>query len=513
MLFDLDLAKVSFATADQIATIDVELKSFATPIRLRITPQSFPVGSLEAQALEIARKASSFQFKPNISKEQQKRYSTKWSTVVDLRKTSPSGNPSNEWWLAKEVAEFDTDRVVGRYEIFEGGLPLPTPPWLQDTSSTEFVDAFPVQLDRNATPIPLIPSARAYETLHTKAILYDRADNHKRQEEQYNPAMIYPVRFRGTEVPHRCTIDIKMAPFIPFARGQTAIIPNEEDEVFLKPQGSDVEIEGKVEEYEEDGYHFRLHADMPPPDTITHINDSNRNAYASLRWDFLDITSDIRLSAVRWAAYESMDNVERDPAAVSAHLDTPDRVCRPLLIHDVILDQKKVVFSPNLIYFFSKKNTLSDDDAVRMMVKICQHLNQEQTNIFTAVIKGVEANVTFLEGVPGSGKSTCLAWIIAAITYLGGLTVISSQSNTGVDALFDKLIEHLGTDPSLAGLRNRCVRFRSSRYTIRQIKQLVFGQATEDQIGKYSMAATILRFVENNPDTVNVPDFQAHVDS
>jgi hypothetical protein len=292
------------------------------------------------------------------------------------------------------------------------------------------------------------------------------------------------------------------------------LIPPEEAlvKLIVPGRGKPFEIRGICEDYHEDGYDFRQSSRLPerqePKDRLR--LDADEEIWVAVDWELNECDVTQRMNAVTRAAEMAQARVRLSSDEKFAHSDIPGRVCGRLLLHNVISDQKEDTYSPDLADFFSPRMSLEELTAAREPINIARAgMNTYQTMAFDATLKGVLANQLYIEGVPGSGKTYCLARIVAAIVSLKGKVMITSQSNTGTQALFDKLVDILSQDDTLAHVLDKCVRFVSPRVTRRQLVQLYREDTTEQEVGSHTMASTIHRFVKANPDHKDVIDLHS----
>lgn len=498
------------------ATITIEMKADRHPTRLRRTALPFKAGSPEAQASMALCVASKITVKVPLNNEDHLRVYEQFKKLLEYRYHTPSGHPDNDWWLANHTRGYKPDESRRFDGLQAAKSRIPVPDWLvKHEEPTKLVTAF--TQDKTAPPLDMCPSVKAWESLHMKGLLFQRDDVAAQRDVQYAADVQYPARFWTDPIrSHMCMADVRLAPRYPLGsiHAETMLIPPEEVRVKLTlyDTGKPFDFEGTCEDYHEDGYDFRLSGRMPKRQELKDrlCLDADEQIWVAVDWELNELDVTQRMNAVTRAAEMAQTRVRLSSDEKFEHSDIPGRTCGPLLLHNVISDQKEDTYSPDLADFFSPRMSSEELTAAQELINIARAgMNKYQTTAFDATLKGVLANQLYIEGVPGSGKTYCLARIVAAIVSLKGKVMITSQSNTGTQALFDKLVDILSQDDTLAHVLDKCVRFVSPRVTRRQLVQIYREDTTEQEVGSHTMASTIHRFVKANPHHKDVIDLHS----
>ncbi|EME38610.1 hypothetical protein DOTSEDRAFT_38868 [Dothistroma septosporum NZE10] len=116
---------------------------------------------------------------------------------------------------------------------------------------------------------------------------------------------------------------------------------------------------------------------------------------------------------------------------------------------------------------------------------------------------GIHANFLFLEGVPGAGKTTSLAAIVAWVMRLNGKVILCAHSNTGADSPFEQVAHITRTDPELNDLAEACIRMRTNPVEIDDLDKyyrLAAAQLSADASDHHSLAAAIRKYMAGHPE-------------
>lgn len=114
--------------------------------------------------------------------------------------------------------------------------------------------------------------------------------------------------------------------------------------------------------------------------------------------------------------------------------------------------------------------------------------------------------------MPGSGKTTCLATLLIALMFLGAKVLISSQSNSGATALFDKVIDILIAG-DFTDLLSKCLRIRSAgieEAALEKLQSVLPNGHSHVDVTPYSLASHMDRFIRFNPTHELVTEYKDH---
>lgn len=432
------------------------------------------------------------------------------------------GKPRNDWFLSRSpmYLPHSENRFLRYQESWNE--PLPVPPWLiHSTDDGQSVYALAYPAEPLSVPRKTFVNIAAYESHFMCALLHDRDERNALQLRQYSFDVQYPARIQeAAEGDYSFDIQIKGDAA---ALGGSKLLPSIGSQMSIHvvglSDGSDeaTVFQGRVFDAVATGYDFKVLATIPggiKKDIMDEVC-SQPIAKVHVIWRGQDpdnarkvksLMKTCRLTTTHQGSPRSLTTAEGKPRAM-------------FTLRNILLDQETDTWAPNLVEHFVKRynsDTLGHAEAEAIalsMPDIC-NLNAEQNHFFHSALAGPYANIILLEGVPGSGKTTCLSALVVALMRLGAKVLISSQSNSGASALFDQVTSLLESHEDLEDLRHCCVRYRSNVVEELALEQLQSG-LPPDQLRrdrqKYSMAARIHEYIEGHPAEPLVQDYQNHL--
>ncbi|KAF2169502.1 hypothetical protein M409DRAFT_52043 [Zasmidium cellare ATCC 36951] len=129
-------------------------------------------------------------------------------------------------------------------------------------------------------------------------------------------------------------------------------------------------------------------------------------------------------------------------------------------------------------------------------------------------MRGVRTNTLILEGYPGTGKTHTLAITVIVLMLIGTRVIITSQSNNGVQALFEKILALIQTYPELQHLQDQVVQLRSERdeQTYAQYEQSGdLRRSVKFAAANFWMSGRIATYCKSHPDEPVVLQYHAHI--
>ncbi|KAI7485785.1 hypothetical protein KC351_g3736 [Hortaea werneckii] len=349
------------------------------------------------------------------------------------------------------------------------------------------------------------------------ALLHERDERNALQLRQYSFDIQYPARVQeAAEGDYSFDVQIKGDVV---ALGGSKILPNIGSQMSVHvvglSDGSDeaTVFQGRVFDVVATGYDFKVVTTIPGgiKKEIMHDLCSQGIVKVHVIWRGQDpdnarkvkaLMKSCRLTTTQQATSRCLTMYEERPRA-------------KFTLRNVLLDQETDTWAPNLLEYFVRSydnDTLASAEAKAIatsMPDICM-LDAKQKQFFHSAFAGPYANTILLEVVPGSGKTTCLSALVVALMRLGAKVLISSQSNSGASALFDRVIRLIESREDLEDLRHCCVRYRSNVVEELELEQLQSGLQPDElrrDRQKYSMAARIHDYIESHPADPLVQDY------
>ena len=501
------------------------LKKGLRPSRTREQIASFSPGSEQAALRDklMQREPSAFTVLLPLGKTHCSEVFREYVRLVNHdRYLTLDGKPRNDWFLSRFAMYLPSgeNRFLRYQECWNE--PLPVPPWLihhSDDGRLVYALAYPAE--PLSVPRKTFVNSAAYESHFMCALLHERDERNALQLRQYSLDIEYPARVQeAAEGDYSFDIQIKGDAA---ALGGSKLLPNIGSQMSVHvvglSDGSDeaTVFQGRVFDAVATGYDFKVVATIP----------------GGIKRDIMDEVCSQPIAKVHviWRGQDP-DNARKIKALMKAcrlcttqqgsprSLTTADGKPRAMFnLRNILLDQETDTWAPNLIEHFAERYNSdalghAEAEAIALSMPDICNLNAEQSHFFHSALAGPYANTILLEGVPGSGKTTCLSALVVALMRLGAKVLVSSQSNSGASALFDQVTRLLESHEDLEDLRHRCVRYRSNVVEELAVEQLQSG-LPPDQLRrdrqKYSMAARIHEYIEGHPADPLVQDYQNHL--
>lgn len=448
------------------------MKEGLRPSRTRFQIASFPQESAQATYRDILKKRESHIFtaviplgKPYLSRAFQR--------YVDLvnvdRYLTLDGKPRNDWYLSR-FPEYSPN-ALNRFHEYQQRptLTLPVPTWLVRTGRDGKSTYAPIyRAEPHVVPRKTLINVSVYETHFMSALLCDRDERNALQMQQYSYNREYPARVQElADGEYSFDVQIKGDGL---ALGGHKLIPYVGNEITVFIIGlsdrldKETELKGRVFDIIMDGYDFRVV--VPGAGAIgkaaMHDLCMLGTAKVHLIWREQDPDNARKVAAVMEAC--NLIKTQQDPVLLS-HAGGKAR--GKFSLRNILLDQEVDIWAPSLVHHFianyhNEAVTWEEaTDVAASMVDVC-FLNEEQQEFFHAALAGPYANTLVLEGVTGSGKTTCLAALVIAAMRMGAKVLVCSQSNSGASALFDQVTNLIESRKDIQDLGDKCVRYRSN---------------------------------------------------
>ncbi|KAK4617804.1 hypothetical protein CLAFUR4_11724 [Fulvia fulva] len=239
--------------SSRFAKIVFRLRRGARPTRTRRQPQAFPPRELQDQFVQLASTSSVYIIflclDVPLNNTVFKHYH---GLVHTLRYLSADRVPRNDWFLARSQ-DFKPGSPSPCVELIrKSSLRLPVEPWLTTTS------AFPVNNSKETLPRTSLLNEKFYASIMIIAILHERAEYNRLQQQQFNLRVAYPTRFNAM-MNDSYTADVRMVGDLT-TLGSAKMKPPLGARIKLIVQ--DLSVDGVILDYSPFGYDFRVIIDL-----------------------------------------------------------------------------------------------------------------------------------------------------------------------------------------------------------------------------------------------------------
>ncbi|KAK3721980.1 Helicase MOV-10 [Vermiconidia calcicola] len=391
---------------------------------------------------------------------------------------------------------------------------LPEPLWLVDANSTSYI--YPTKTDTVARSHFATP--KAYSTHYIAALLYDRDETIRQQEEIFSFDRSYPAFAQHLHGNH-WNISIRLAgdesstspscvKIIPSARSKISLyhvemsVPTEPATAFV----------GKVSSTTVQNYDFTVEVLLPAHLQDQELLPADLSRFFVL-WTDHDEDNRRKLAAIHKAAF--VRKTLKEPL-----VDEFGKMRGRLSLWNIIGESSADYVSQDLVRNFFADAGDDDDDheeSPAALYAVFDHaaLTASQGEFVLGALEGVHSAVAILEGFPGSGKTTTLAVFIVCALLVGQKVMVVSQSNNGVDALFEAVVNTLITHAH-QDLLDSCVRFRKEANEITLTNYLDTGLTQGDgefAVVKYWMSSRIDEYCKTHQNDPVVQDYYVHLNA
>ncbi|GAB1733827.1 hypothetical protein NU195Hw_g9000t1 [Hortaea werneckii] len=500
------------------------MKDGFRPTRTRFQIASFPQESAQATCRDILKQRQSHLFAAVVplGKPYLKTACQRYMDLVNVdRYLTLDGQPRNDWYLSR-FPEYSPD-ASNRFHQYQRcpTLALPVPPWLVHTGTDGKSTYAPIyRAEPHVVPQKTLVNASVYESHFMSALLYDRDERNALQKQQYSYNREYSARVQElSDGGYSFDIQIKGDSV---ALGGQKLIPHVGNEITVfvvglsDPLDKETELKGRVFDVVMDGYDFKVV--VPGAGGIGEAAMHRLCIFGTTNvhviWRDQDPDNARKVAAVMEAC--TLIKTQLNPAVLS---NAGGKARGKFSLRNILLDQEFDMWAPQLrSYLIAKYHNEvvtweEATDVAASMVDVCS-LNEEQQEFFHAALAGPYANTLILEGVPGSGKTTCLAALAIAAMRMGAKVLVCSQSNSGASALFDQVTNLIESRKDIRDLRDQCVRYRSNvveELALEQLESALPPDPLRQDREKYSMAARIHDYVQRNPEDSVVRDLKSHL--
>ncbi|KAI7428098.1 hypothetical protein KC336_g5677 [Hortaea werneckii] len=504
--------------------IQWRMKEGLRPTRTRFQIASFPQESAQATCRDVLKQRQSHLFAAVIplGKPYLRKASQRYTDLVNVdRYLTPDGKPRNDWYLSR-FPEYSPD-ALNRFHEYQQcqTLALPVPPWLVHTGTDGNSTYAPIyRAEPHVVPRKTLVNVSVYETHFMSALLYDRDERNALQRQQYSYNREYPARVQELS-DGEYSFDVQIKGDI-VALGGQKLIPHVGNEITVfvvglsDPSDKGTELKGRVFDVVMDGYDFKVV--VPGAGGIgkaaMHRLCLFKTANVHIIWRDQDPDNSRKIAAVMETC--TLIKTQQNPAVLSHSFG---KARGKFSLRNILLDQECDIWAPplqnHLIANYHNEVVTWEEatDVAASMVDVCS-LNEEQQGVFHAALAGPYAHTLILEGVPGSGKTTCLAALVIASMRMGAKVLVCSQSNNGTSALFEQVTNILESRKDMQDLRDECVRYRSNvieELALEQLESALPPDPLRQDREKYSMAARIQDYVQQNPEDTVVREFKSHL--
>ncbi|KAK4506271.1 hypothetical protein PRZ48_000001 [Zasmidium cellare] len=390
----------------------------------------FTFGSAQAQARHVLIHAQEVQMIDRCDA---------WAKIcLPGRSLGGTPDPRDDWSFAR-FEEYDRVTLKPFNDFILNQKELDRPPWLRKGDPDGTAQCRPVYTNTKKG-LAHFESVSSYARHFKPAVLYDRDDRGRQRGVFSNTDIVYAAAFRRIH-PDFDKISVRISsPKLP--AGVTRIVPTAESEVYVLLCGvsnadeKDTFFVATVCEVTEEGFHFTANGYTPDAFEEKDLqleDDVERDVH--VLWSEEDPTSMRRLETLERVDWEN--SLLRQRKIIGVH---QGRTRGLLSMEDVVVDNETSLYSPAMDAEFELP---SDDHKVRDAVARLKttRLNTEQGMFFNKAMEGVLGNILLLEGFPESGKTFVVAAFICALMKLGKSVIVASQSNKGVEAVVDTVVE------------------------------------------------------------------------
>ncbi|KAK3072779.1 hypothetical protein LTR53_006195 [Teratosphaeriaceae sp. CCFEE 6253] len=499
--------------------ISFTVKDLARPMVGRSINAQFPAKSEQGQYSQAAATAKVYTIYVDANKKHlQQPFDAYVEIILAARRLSADGLPRNDWFFTRDE-RYRTD-AISRFQSFieRSDYELPTRGWLVragDNGEEVHHQVYPTAPSRSSAPRPKFTTMQAYEDHFMPALLYERTETRRAQAALFNTDSKYPAEFQhmgGND----WLIKIKLKGAAVIRRG-AKVTPHAKSSVQVLIEGvSDLGdrtsiFDGTVAELKPYDADFAVVAAQPfalQGDEHFELEDGAVHAVHIL-WHGEDADNHRKMHAVRSAC------VEGEKPRPLKDVEIMSGKTRDLFyLRDIFADQEKLSFSYPLLDLFAREHP-TEERTVDLVRRLPTHsgLNVAQQSFIHAALDGVPCAVIMLEGFPGTGKSKTLGCLTMMLVLTGHRVLVQSQSNKGVDALFESAVQMVSKHDR-ADLLDDFVRMRSEVLEESLAQQLESGLVPvgdEFVAANYWMAACIKRFMRRNPGNPVVVEYAAHL--
>lgn len=439
-----------------------------------------------AQATFMADVSRAVKFKIVISLARQgmkAQFDSYIDLVNNVRRLSEDGRPRNDWFYSRMANYNQSDACPFKNIIDAPESEVFTPRWLQ-SGHPDMKDYAIVLADGQAQPWKpprnVFTPSKSYYSQQLSALLQDRAEVQRLTRLHYNRRTFYSVQLRRGGSKTHYSVHIKLTGQEDRKMTTSAPIPylGTKVSVFFKDRSDLAEpstaFEGRVIGETADNADFSLDAQMP-------------NCLADVNFE---PEPDQWYTANVFPEIQNPDNKKKLDVPQSAYLvgfrQHPMSVALPVVdgkqygyveMQNIVGEQHLDVWSPD--YSLPGNEPDHDADAHQAMlddVAALQrgaNLNIQQTEAVHTAWHGARSNVAIIHGLPGTGKSSTEAIIIAMFLRRGIKTLGTAQSNPAAKVLFNKVTQTLRQSQGFEYLADKRVLVRNAALEMKTTEALL----------------------------------------
>ncbi|KAK3627619.1 hypothetical protein LTR56_012701 [Elasticomyces elasticus] len=491
--------------------ISFTVKKGERPMYRRPLCSSFTPNTTQAKFAGAVRSLKKYSIFVNLTKPNLlKAFNCYKDVILAGRYLSFDGIPRDDWYWSRFEA-YQTDKP-SRFQdyIDDSESEFPRRPWLITVTPRGGIKHNQAY-DTTSSKLPRgqFTTMKSYEEHYMAALLYERDEVREAKKLIFNYTIRYLAKFSllsGIEY----TIGIKLKGDIA-VQGVAKIIPSPHTTIAVlladisNPEDNTTYFEGEVCALTPPGFDFAVLASLPTTmqgDENFHLEDGAERAVHVL-WRGKDLDAERKMAAVREAcAYGE----EKEP-----HLPLEDMNGLPrglFCLRNIIADQELTYYSFPLIDLFTRDNpTKTATTTTVRALPAANNLNTRQTLFIDTTMNGVLAAILLLLGFPGTGKSKTLGTMATQCGMMGFRVLLVSQSNKGVDAVFEGTTGVMQLSGQ-GNLLERCVRVMSEfketalAQEIPNVVALMRNKilATAKIVGYTAFVATTLANTDYEPD-------------